>query len=260
MQKNIVNIVIPMAGRGSRFAVNPEKYPMPKPFIPVHGKPMIQVVAENLAPKTREYRFIFICQNDHIRDYKLDTCLPSFCPGAKEVIVLGIDGVTDGMACTVLEARDYINNDEALMVAGSDQWIAIDVDDYLDYIDQQEADGMLMTMTVPDLDPKWSYAKSDDRGWVTETAEKNPISKDANIGIYNYAKGSDFIASVDEMMEKGDMFGTEYYIAPAYNYLISEGKKIVVYDTGLENEGVHGIGIPADLERFLADPISQRVK
>lgn len=255
--KNKVNIVIPMAGRGSRFAVDPVKYPDPKPLIPVHGKPMIQVVVENLTPN-RDHRFIFICQNDHIRDYKLDTFLPSLCQNPEDTVVIGIDGITEGMACTVLEARKYIDNDEALMIAGSDQWIDCDIDEYLDHLDNENADGMLMSMKA--TDPKWSYAKADENGCVVETAEKNPISDDATLGIYNYAKGTDYLASVDEMIADNGKFGNEYYIAPAYNYLIKKGQKIVLFCVGEEFNGLYGLGIPEDLEKFLEHPISQRVK
>ena len=160
----MLNIVIPMAGRGSRFAE--AGYKDPKPLIPVHGKPMIQVVVENLTPK-REHKFIFICQNQHIKEYGLTEKLKSY---AKNVEIIGIDGITEGQVCTVLKAKSLIDNDEPLMTANSDQYIDFDINDYLSRMDSQKLDGLIMTMKADD--PKWSYAKTNSAGQVTETAEK----------------------------------------------------------------------------------------
>ena len=148
----MLNIVIPMAGRGSRFA--DAGYTDPKPLIPVHGKPMIKVVVENLKP-TVEHRFIFLCQNQHIKDYGLEEKLHSY---ADNVEIVGIDGVTEGQVCTVLKAREFIDNDEPLMTANSDQYIDFDINDYLSHMGSQGLDGLIMTMKADD--PKWSYANS----------------------------------------------------------------------------------------------------
>jgi UTP-glucose-1-phosphate uridylyltransferase len=79
----MLNIVLPMAGRGSRFAE--AGYAVPKPFIPIHGVPMVKVVVDNLAPK-REHRFIFVCQQAHIDEYDLAPKLKSY---AKNVEIIG---------------------------------------------------------------------------------------------------------------------------------------------------------------------------
>lgn len=248
-----LNIVIPMAGKGSRFAVDP-KYTDPKPMIPVHGKPMIQVVVENLTPD-RPHRFIFICQNEHIERYKLEPFLKSL---ANDVVVIGIDGITEGMVCTVLKAKDLINNDEPLMTANSDQFIDFDINEYLDEMDNNDADGLIMTMKAND--PKWSFAKVDQDGVVLETAEKKVISEDATVGIYNFAKGSDLVSAAEEMIEDDVRVGGEFYVCPCYNYMIKNDKKVVIYGIGEEFNGMYGLGIPSDLEKFLEHPISQKLK
>lgn len=147
----MLNIVIPMAGRGSRFA--DAGYTDPKPLIAVHGKPMIQVVVENLKP-TRPHRFVFVCQRQHLDEYNLEEKLRSY---AENVEIISIDGVTEGQVCTVLKARDFIDNDEPLMTANSDQYIDFDIDAYLDHMEPENLDGLIMTMKADD--PKWSYAK-----------------------------------------------------------------------------------------------------
>lgn len=248
----MLNIVIPMAGRGSRFAE--AGYKDPKPLISVHGKPMIQVVVENLTPKC-EHRFIFICQNQHIKDYDLESKLKSM---AKNVDIIGIDGITEGQVCTVLKAKDLINNDEPLMTANSDQYIDFDINDYLSVMDDQNLDGLIMTMKAND--PKWSYAKTDENGFVTETAEKKVISEDATVGIFNFRRGRDLVRAAEQMIADDIRVNNEFYTCPCYNYLIKKGQKIGIYGIGEEYNGMYGLGIPKDLDFFLNHPISEKVK
>ena len=248
----MLNIVIPMAGRGSRFAE--AGYKDPKPLIPVHGKPMIQVVVENLMPKC-EHRFIFICQNQHIKDYDL---VPKLKSMAKNVEIIGIDGITEGQVCTVLKAKHLIDNDEPLMTANSDQYIDFDINDYLSVMDDKNLDGLIMTMKADD--PKWSYAKIDKDGFVVETAEKKVISENATVGIFNFRRGKDLVRSAEQMIADNIRVNNEFYTCPCYNYLIREGKKIGIYGIGEEYKGMYGLGIPNDLDFFLNHPISEKVK
>ena len=247
----MLNIVIPMAGRGSRFA--DAGYIDPKPLIPVHGKPMIKVVVENLKP-TVEHRFIFVCQNQHIKDYGLEERLHSY---ADNVEIVGIDGVTEGQVCTVLKAREFIDNDEPLMTANSDQYIDFDINDYLSHMNSQGLDGLIMTMKADD--PKWSYAKSGG-GYVVETAEKQVISNDATVGIFNFRRGRDLVRAADKMIADDIRVNNEFYTCPCYNYLIAEGQKVGIYGIGEEYNGMYGLGIPSDLDFFLKHPVSEKVR
>ena len=248
----MLNIVIPMAGRGSRFAE--AGYKDPKPLIPVCGKPMIQVVVENLTPQCA-HRFIFICQNQHIKDYGLEQKLKSY---AQNVEIIGIDGITEGQVCTVLKAKELINNDDPLMTANSDQYIDFDINDYLKDMDDRKLDGLIMTMKADD--PKWSYARTDMDGLVTETAEKKVISTDATVGIFNFRRGKDLVRAAERMIADNIRVNNEFYTCPCYNYLIQEGHKIGVYDIGEEYNGMYGLGIPKDLEFFLKHPVSEKVR
>ncbi len=248
----MLNIVIPMAGRGSRFAE--AGYKDPKPLIPVHGKPMIQVVVENLTPRI-DHRFIFICQNRHIKDYNLFPKLKSY---AKNVEIIGIDGITEGQVCTVLKAKELINNDEPLMTANSDQYIDFDINDYLEDMEKRQLDGLIMTMKADD--PKWSYAKTDTQGMVTETAEKKVISEDATVGIFNFRRGRDLVRAAEAMIKDNIRVNGEFYTCPCYNYLLKEGQRIGIYGIGREYDGMYGLGIPKDLDFFLQHPVSAKVK
>lgn len=146
-----LNIVVPMAGRGSRFAS--AGYSDPKPLIPVGGRPMIQWVIENITPR-RPHRFLFICLAEHLERYpEVPAKLLELCPGAA---IIPVKSVTEGAACTVLLAREYIDNEAPLMIANSDQIVDLSIDDYLAVADQEGVSGLIMTFWADD--PKWSFA------------------------------------------------------------------------------------------------------
>ncbi len=243
----MLNIVVPMAGRGSRFAN--EGFKLPKPLIDVNGKHMIEVVINNLRPKC-EHRFIFVCQNEHIKKYRLDIILNKACGGCE---IVGIDGITEGAAITVLKASSFIDNDEPLMIANSDQYVDVDINEYIEDMALRGLDGSMLTMKA--YDPKWSYAKVDPNGLVKEVVEKVVVSDEATVGIYNFAKGSDFCKFADHMVDQNIRSGGEFYVAPVYTYMAEAQKKIGVYNIGAEANGMYGLGIPSDLELFLSKEV-----
>lgn len=238
----MLNIVIPMAGRGSRFVK--EGYKLPKPLIDVNGKHMIEVVVNNLKP-TCEHRFIFICQKEHIEKFNLKEVFEKAC---KNYEMIGIDGVTEGAAITVLKARDFIDSEEPLMIANSDQWVDADINEYLNDINSRQLSGSMLTMKAND--PKWSYAKVEENGLVTEVVEKVVVSDEATVGIYNFTKGSDFCKYADHMIDQNIRSNGEFYVAPVYTYMAEAGAKIGVFNIGEEANGMYGLGIPKDLELF----------
>jgi dTDP-glucose pyrophosphorylase len=246
----MLNIVLPIAGRGSRFAV--AGYAQPKPLIPIHGAPMIAAVVRNVRPRSA-HRFIFVALAEHLEHAGLREALTDAAPGS---VIVPVDRVTDGAACTVLLTRDYINSDQPLMLANSDQWVDIDIDDYLASMDRQRGDGLIMTMKADD--PKWSFVGLNGRRHVTRVVEKEAISNEATVGIYNFRRGSDFVRAAEQMIAKNLRVNNEFYVAPVYNELIAEGARIAIYNVGREGAGMYGLGIPSDLEQFLADPISLR--
>lgn len=239
----MLNIVVPMAGHGSRFAK--AGYTMPKPLIPMGSRTMIEVVVDNLRP-SQPHRFTFICQQAHVTAHQLDRHLEQIAPGCA---ILPIDGVTEGAACTVLLARDAIDNAEPLMIANCDQYIDASIDDYLAAMTEQQLDGLIMTMTAND--PKWSFVRLDASGRITEVVEKQVISDEATVGIYNFARGSDFVAAADAMIARDERVNGEFYVAPAYNAMIREGARLGYYNIGAEHAGMYGLGIPADLDYFM---------
>ena len=244
----MLNIVLPIAGRGSRFAS--AGYTVPKPLIPVHGVPMIETVVRNVRPSS-PHRFIFVALQEHLDHLGMRQTLERAAPGS---MVVPVRQVTEGAACTVLLAREHIDSAEPLMLANSDQWVDIDINDYLATMDREGADGLIMTMQAND--PKWSFVGLDSRDFVTEVVEKRVISDEATVGIYNFRRGADFVRAADRMIARNLRVNNEFYVAPVYNELIEDGARIAIYNVGREGAGMYGLGIPADLDQFVADPVS----
>lgn len=239
----MLNIVVPMAGKGTRFSQ--AGYKDPKPLIPVFGKPMIQLVLDNLKPSSN-HRFILICQKSHLNEYGLEEFIHQNYPGS---ITIGIDFYTEGAACTVLLAKKYINTNDCLMIANCDQFVDVSIDQYLQEMDRFNLDGLIMTMTANDN--KWSFIRFDNDGKVVELVEKQVVSNEATVGIYNFKKGSDFVWAAEQMISKKLRVGNEFYVAPVYNEMISRGDHLGTFNIGSDRKGMYGLGVPEDLEYFL---------
>lgn len=249
-----VNIVVPMAGRGSRFS---EKgYTVPKPFIPVFGKPMIQWVIENIIPSKELYGditiesaiqpiFHFVVQEEHLRHYNLD----SICNSLNiEYTITKINTITDGPACTVLLTKQYINSDLPLITINSDQFLDWDVNEFYRSLLNPSYNGCINTFYQPNSkDVKWSYAKVDSHGCVTNVAEKVYISNLATTGVYGWKHGSEFVKYAEQMIQENNRVINEFYVCPVYQYVINSGKKVRTFSC----KKLWGLGVPEDLENFL---------
>jgi len=239
----MLHIVVPMAGHGSRFAK--AGFQTPKPLIPLGGRPMIEWIIDNIRPQ-RPHRFYFLCLAAHLEKYpEVPSTLRQLCPGCE---IIPVAGVTEGAACTVLLARQWIDTDEPLMIANSDQYVDLPIDDYLAGADGPDVDGLIMTFWADH--PKWSYCRMKDSGAVAEVVEKQVVSNEATVGIYNFRRGADFVRSADSMIAANIRVNNEFYVAPCYNPIISAGGKVVVKRTGKEGDGMYGLGTPEDANLF----------
>jgi HAD superfamily hydrolase (TIGR01509 family) len=236
VDKNL-NIVIPMAGAGSRF----EKagYSFPKPLIDVNGKPMIQVVVDNL---NIDANYIFIVQKEHREKYNLDIFLNLITPNCK---IIEVDGLTEGAACTTLLSKEFINNEYPLILCNSDQYIEWNSSEFMYKMYEQNCDGGIVTFTSSH--PKWSFVRLDDKQNVCEVAEKKPISNIATTGIYYWKKGEDYVKFAEKMIKNNIRINNEFYVCPVFNEAILENKQIRTYQI----EKMWGLGTPEDLNIYL---------
>lgn len=234
-----MNIVMPMAGRGSRFAQM--GISTPKPLIDVRGKPMYAWATEGL-PLESARRLIFICLAEHLTDRALENDIRTRYAKYDPVIV-ALNEVTEGQACTVLKAREWINNDDPLLIFNADTYCPTTLARALVAYDAP-VDGVLDVFRAPG--DKWSFARTNERGRVVETAEKRRISEWATTGLYYFRRGRDFVKHAEAMIADNQRENNEFYVAPVYNRLIAAGADI---RTNLV-ETVWVLGTPEDLAHF----------
>ena len=241
-----MNILIPMAGAGTRF--ESAGYTFPKPLIDIKGKPMIQWVVESLNINAK---YIFLVRKEHYEKYSLKHTLNLIAPNCE---IITIDELTEGAACTTLLAEEYINNNSPLLLANSDQFIEWDSNKFMYSMIADEIDGGILTF--PSTHPKWSYAKLDEKGFVSEVAEKVPISENATVGIYYWKHGADYVKYAKQMIDKDIRVNGEFYVCPVFNEAIQDKKKIKI--SSIKGEDMWGLGTPEDLNYFLNNKNNER--
>jgi len=234
-----VNILVPMAGAGSRF--KEVGYRLPKPLIDVNGKPMVQRVVENL---NINGKYIFVVRKEHCEKYNIETLLRNTVANCEIVIT---DGITEGQACSALLASEYIDSAEPLLIVNSDNYFLWDTENFLHTVQNPEVGGMIFTFKDPSKSPNWSYARVDKGGNVLEVAEKKAISDNALAGAFYWRQGADFVRYTNEMIRKNIRVNNEFYIAPVFNEAIADNKCIKNYTIS----DMKSMGSPAELDSFL---------
>lgn len=232
-----LNVLIPMAGAGSRFTT--AGYTFPKPLIDVDGTPMIQHVVNNL---NIDANFIYIVRTEHYEKYNLHSFLNAITPNCK---IIQINKLTEGACCTTLLAEEYINNDNPLLITNSDQYMEWNSGEYYHSLNVNGVDGSILIFE--NNHPKWSYVKCDEYGNVVELKEKEVISNNATVGIYYWNKGSDYVKYSKQMIDKNIRVNNEFYVAPVYNEAIADGKVIKTHKI----KKMWGLGTPEDLNTYL---------
>ena len=228
-----------MAGEGKSF--QDAGYSFPKPLIDIDGKTMIQIVVENINVAGN---YIFICKKEHYEKYSMFELLNLI---SSECKIVQVSEKTEGAAKTLLLAKELINNDDELIIANSDQWLDWNPNHFLSFLRSKNADGGIVTFIS--THPRWSFAKVDNDGLITEVAEKKPISNIATAGIYYFKHGKDFVWAAEQMIEKNIRFNNEFYYAPAFNEMIGKQKRIYSYPAA----EMRSLGTPEDVSKFITN-------
>ena len=235
-----MNILIPMAGLGSRFKIC--GYEKPKPLIEVDGVPMIEK-AVNTLNIDGQYIFVVRRYKNQSNNDDLVNCLKKIKP---DCIIVETSHLTGGAAETCLLAKDYIDNDSKLIITNCDQLMEWDSSDFVKRT-ESNLDGIVVTHNSKD--PKNSFISLDGSGYAKELREKKQISNLALIGLHYWKKGKYFVESAESMISNNEKDSGEFYVAPTYNFLINKGLKIKNYH--LEKNEYHPIGTPKDLKIYI---------
>jgi NDP-sugar pyrophosphorylase family protein len=237
----MLHVIIPMAGKATRF--QERGYTFPKPLLEIGNQSVIEVVLKNLAPP-QSFRFSFVCRKEHVTQFYLGDMLSLIAPGSR---VLALEQETAGALCSVLLAMDQVAPDDEVLVANGDQFVQGGLDAFYKACRQPNIDGCILTFTA--THPRWSFAKTNEQGRVVAVAEKKPISKQATCGLYYFRRASELLAAAERMMLKGLTTGGQFFVAPVYNELILDGKTIVTHH--VPEGAMHSLGTPEDYDAFL---------
>ncbi|MEI4520632.1 MULTISPECIES: glycosyltransferase family 2 protein [unclassified Pseudomonas] len=238
-----VNIVITMAGRGSRFYE--AGYTVPKYEIPAHGKSLFDWSMLSLRNfLTADCRVIFVClEENNSADY---VRRQSEAMELRDVHVIEIGQVTDGQATSAYLAREFWRPEDPLLIYNIDTYVNPHA--LLPASIREGADGWVPCFQVPG--DHWSFVKLGDDQWATDLAEKQRISDFASIGLYWFSRAEDYEKAYDRFFADAEnLVRGERYIAPLYRQLIAEGRKISITDLAVND--VHVLGTPAELNAFL---------
>jgi len=236
----MINILIPLAGKNQFFSE--AEYPYPKPLIEINGKTMIEHVIGNFNGLKQQKQFIFIVNNEDCKKYHLDNVLNLLTDHTCKIIK--IDAETKGAACSALMAIEYINNNMPLVIANADQIIGEDIQAKITTLEAYDAG----VITFDSVHPKWSYARVDSDGNITETAEKRPISKSAIAGFYYFKEGKKFVLSAMSMIKKDASVNGLYFIAPTLNEMILQNEHLGIAQ--MDNGNYHTFYSPNKIKEY----------
>jgi dTDP-glucose pyrophosphorylase len=228
-----------MAGRGTRT----EEYGVPKPLIDIGGKTMVERAVQSLG-LTGQYIFIKLWYNNSTWNKQINEAVFRCTTDA---VIYEIDKVTEGPACTAIIPRLFIDNDKPLVVTNCDQIMKWNANKFMEWVAQKRDDGVVVTYGKKTK--KNSYIRLDEHGYGLEVREKEIISDHSLNGIHYWARGKDFVWSVEEMVRRDERVNGEFYIAPSYNYLIERGMKISTYR--ILDEQHFAVGVPEDIDLYL---------
>ena len=231
------NLIITMAGAGSRFAK--AGFKLPKPLIPVHGIPMYRYSTNSL-PLEYANRIIFLIQKGDYSEIIKDDIEKNF--GKFNIEIVEINGLTRGQAETVLKAKNYLNMARPSVIHNSDSAVSINKEGLVQKL--LNSDGVVFTFESNS--PKYSYARTDANDLIEEVREKKVISTHASTGTYYFRSTVQMLNLIEQAIEENELENGEFYIAPLYNKMIKAGQKIVIDKT---NDYIC-YGTPEELEKI----------
>ncbi|HEX8964924.1 MAG TPA: glycosyltransferase family 2 protein [Patescibacteria group bacterium] len=234
-----MKILYLMAGRASRF--KEVGYKVPKPLIEVRGKPMVEWATDSLG-FLKNADLLFLCLAEHEKNFQISSILKKMYGKRAEVII--IDRITQGAAETALLAKNLINTDEELIISNADQYFTCKA--FEQELAKKEKNYTGLIPVFEATHPRWSFAKVNEAGFVTEVAEKVPISNNATVGVYYFKHGKDFVWAAEQMIEKDIRRNNEFYICPIFNELIGRGDKIKAVTANT----MWSMGTPEDVTYF----------
>jgi len=139
--------------------------------------------------------------------------------------IVRIQGETAGAACSALLAIDSLTLKNPLLVVNGDHLLEADLAKFVSELQNQSAAAGVMVFDS--INPRFSYVRVGQNGFVEEVAEKKLISRNATAGVYYFSSGELFVKSIYALIKKQMHVGGRYYIAPSLNEVILGGGTVI---------------------------------
>ncbi|MFA3760742.1 hypothetical protein [Yersinia sp. 2466 StPb PI] len=237
----MINLIVPMAGRGSRFSK--KGYILPKPLVELKNKPFFWWAIESVKRSIEIKQLVCVVLKEHVVQHNIINRVKFYYPEVEFVI---LDSVTDGALDTALCGLDIINNSLPVLVNDCDQ--AFEINGLNEYINNLLPNGEISAYLCHfnSDSPSYSYALYD-KGYLIQTAEKRIISNLAISGAYVFADKNIIIQNHDKYKLECDY--EELFISGIYNVLIEQGKKV----KGIQLNSHLSFGTPDELDKVEKD-------
>jgi NDP-sugar pyrophosphorylase family protein len=230
---NDVTLILPMAGKGSRFSA--EGYDLPKPLIDVDGKPMI-IQAVDCLPKTENK--IFICLKEHVDKYNVDKVLKKYYQNTE---ILNIDGTTEGQACTCeLGISQFkLDLEKPILISACDNGVYYDTEEYIKLVNDETIDIIVWSFRnnqASKVNPNmYAWLNVDENNFIKHVSCKkfiydDPLKTHAIIGTMFFRKSKYFTDGLKKNYIENIRSNNEFYVDDVLNQNIKEGLKVKVFE------------------------------
>lgn len=234
-----VNVVIPMAGAGSRFEI--EGYDTPKPFIKFDGKMMVEHVLASF--EEIEPNFILVMQEKFLKERFSEV---NELQSKYTMEIVTVPKLTMGAAITALASHKMIDSQHDIIFADSDNiFEKKDILNFLNSVHERDLNGALMTINSDN--PCYSYAKVNKDGYLECTKEKEVISNNAICGLYYFKNVDEFKDAVIDVVVCNDLSKGEFYMSNVYNFLKKISPKIGIFNI----DNFNCVGTPKQLKKYM---------
>lgn len=211
-----MKIIVPMAGRGSRL--RPHTLTIPKPLIPVGGKPIVHRLIEDIASvSTEKIDEIGFVIGDFGKEVENELLEVAGKLGAKGKIFHQLDPL--GTAHAVMCAEEMLEG--PVVIAFADTLFKADFK--LD----NSVDGVLWVKQIDDPSA-FGVIKLNEEGLITDFVEKPTtfVSDLAMIGIYYLKNGESLKTELQYLIDNNVIKGGEYQLPDGFRRLTEKGANL----------------------------------
>ena len=237
----VVNVVVPMAGAGSRLEGYSE---LPKPMILVKGHTILEHSLNSL-DLNREHKFTFVVRDTHEEEFGVSEYIDKIMPylGSHEIV---ITGETEGQACSVAKAIEG-KKDHPFVVLNADNYIDMDTIWFYEEIAKCNT-GVVTVFPEPARTGKWSYAELGVGDTVLRLKEKDPFTDTAVAGLFYFASSKKFLETLEFMQHPNYGHGEEYFISPLIQVMAWRYK---VYFKYFYIDKMWSLGTSEEIQEFI---------